>query len=53
MDEMRGRRNPDRRLSDFRADLGEHAARWKLRTVIDVVLARDIKVQRDVSIRVD
>jgi len=53
MDEMRDRRNPDRRLSDFRADLGEHAARWKLRTFIDVVLARDIMVQRDVSVLVD
>ena len=53
MDEMRGRRNPDRRLSDFRADLGEHAARWKLRTFIDLVLTRNIKVQRDVSILVD
>ena len=53
MDEMRNRRNPSRKLSDYRADLGEHAARWKLRTFIDVVRARNIRVQRDVSILVD
>ena len=53
IDEMRGRRNPDRRLSDYRVDLGEHRASWKLRTVIDVALARDITVQHDVAVTVD
>jgi hypothetical protein len=53
MDEMRDRRNPSRKLSDYRADLGEHAARWNLRMFADVVQARNVKVQRDVAILVD
>ena len=53
MDEMRDRRNPSRKLSDYRADLGEHTASWKLRMFIDVVLARNVRVQRDVSVLVD
>ena len=45
--------NPDRRLSDYRVDLGEHRASWALRTVIDVALARDITVQHHVAVTVD
>jgi hypothetical protein len=52
MDEMRDRRNPDRRLS-LQGRPGRARSQVEARTFIDVVLARDIKVQRDVSVLVD